>query len=61
MSTLLFILGVLLTGGWCLGFFVYSAGSIIHTLLIMAVIVILLRVIIGKRPARIPAESSEAG
>lgn len=51
MSTLLSILAILSTGGWCLGYFVYSAGSIIHTLLIIAIIIILLRIIIGKKPS----------
>ncbi|WP_317614724.1 lmo0937 family membrane protein [Flavobacterium sinopsychrotolerans] len=32
---------------WALGFFVYSLGSMIHVLLIIAVIAVLLRVIRG--------------
>jgi uncharacterized protein DUF5670 len=50
MSTLLFVLSIILTVGWLLGFFVFSAGSIIHTLLMMAIIAILLRIIHGKKP-----------
>jgi hypothetical protein len=33
---------------WALGFFVYNAGSIIHVLLVIAVIAILFRLIKGK-------------
>ncbi|MFC4815642.1 MULTISPECIES: lmo0937 family membrane protein [unclassified Flavobacterium] len=33
---------------WALGFFVYSAGNLIHFLLVIAVIAILLRLIKGK-------------
>jgi hypothetical protein len=50
MSTLLYILSFILILGWLLGYFVYSAGSVIHTLLIMAVITILLCIIRGKSP-----------
>jgi len=50
MSTLLYILTFILVIGWLLGYFVYSAGSIIHTLLIMAIITILLSIIRGKNP-----------
>jgi hypothetical protein len=35
--------------GWAIGFFAYSAGSIIHILLVIAIIVILLNIIQGRR------------
>ena len=49
MGNLLYIVAVILIIGWALGFFVYSAGSIIHLLLVIAVIAILLRVISGRK------------
>ncbi|MER3498695.1 MAG: lmo0937 family membrane protein [Chitinophagaceae bacterium] len=45
MSSLLYIIAVLLIIGWVLGFFVFSAGGIIHVLLVLAVIAILVRLI----------------
>ncbi|RAJ01621.1 hypothetical protein LX64_03838 [Chitinophaga skermanii] len=45
MSSLLYILAVILIIGWALGFFVYSAGALIHALLVIALIAILLNVI----------------
>jgi Family of unknown function (DUF5670) len=50
MSSLLYLIAVLLIIGWILGFFVFSAGGIIHILLVLAVIAILIRVIGGSRP-----------
>ncbi|MFT5713758.1 MAG: hypothetical protein ACI9WT_000296 [Flavobacterium sp.] len=49
MSNLLYTLAVILIIFWAIGFFAYSAGGIIHILLIIAVIAILLRLIQGKR------------
>ena len=48
MQNLLYLVAVLLVIFWALGFFVYSAGSLIHILLVIAVIAILLRLIRGK-------------
>jgi hypothetical protein len=50
MSSLLYIIAVILIIGWILGFFVFSAGSIIHVLLVLAVIAILIRLIGGRNP-----------
>lgn len=50
MSNLLYILAVILIISWAIGFFAYSAGGLIHILLVIAVIAILLRVISGKQP-----------
>lgn len=47
MQNLLYIAAVVLVILWALGFFVYSAGGIIHILLVIALIAILLRVIKG--------------
>jgi len=49
MNNLLYIVAVILIIGWLLGYFAFHAGGIIHVLLVMAVIVILLRVIQGKK------------
>ncbi|HEY4326295.1 MAG TPA: lmo0937 family membrane protein [Mucilaginibacter sp.] len=45
MGNLLYIIAVILIIGWALGFFFYSAGGIIHVLLVIAVIAIILGVI----------------
>jgi len=49
MGNLLYIIAVILIIGWAIGFFAYSAGSIIHALLVIAIIVIILRVIQGRK------------
>ncbi|CAC9976787.1 lmo0937 family membrane protein [Flavobacterium sp. WLB] len=48
MSNLLYTVAVILIILWALGFFVYSFGSIIHILLVIAIIAILLRLIKGR-------------
>ena len=46
MRSLLYIIAVILVIGWILGFFVYpTGGSIIHVLLVIAIIALLLGVI----------------
>ena len=50
MSNLLYIVAVILVIAWAIGFFAYSAGGIIHILLVIALIAILLRLISGKKP-----------
>jgi hypothetical protein len=50
MGNLLYVIAVILIIGWVLGFFVYSAGNLIHILLVLALVAILLRVISGNRP-----------
>lgn len=49
MRSLMYLIAVILVIGWGLGFFIYSAGAIIHILLVMAVIAILLRLIKGEK------------
>lgn len=46
---MLYLIAVILIIGWLLGFFVYSAGALIHVLLVIAIIAILLRLIRGDR------------
>lgn len=47
MRSLLYIIAVILIIGWVLGFFVYTAGGLIHILLVLAVISILISLIRG--------------
>jgi hypothetical protein len=49
MGNLLYIIAVLLVIGWLIGFIGYSAGGLIHILLVIAVIAILIQVISGRR------------
>ncbi len=49
MSNLLYAIAVILLIAWALGFFVYSVGSLIHILLVIALIAIVFRVIRGER------------
>jgi len=49
MRSLLYIIAVILIIGWILGAFVYSAGSIIHILLVLAIVSLLLGFIRGGR------------
>lgn len=45
MRNILYLVAVVLVIGWALGFFVYSAGSLIHILLVIAIIAILFKII----------------
>lgn len=49
MGNLLYLIAVILIIGWLLGVFVYSVGSLIHVLLVIAIIAIILQVIRGRR------------
>ncbi len=49
MGNLLYLIAVVLIILWALGFFMYSASSIIHILLVIAIVAILFRVIRGDR------------
>lgn len=48
MQNLLYMIAVVLVILWALGYFIYSAGALIHLLLVIAVIAILLRIIRDK-------------
>ena len=50
MNSLLYIIAVILIIGWAIGFFAYSAGYMIHILLVLALVAILLNVIRGRTP-----------
>ncbi|MBS1612817.1 MAG: lmo0937 family membrane protein [Bacteroidetes bacterium] len=45
MRSILYIIALVLVIGWVVGFFAYSAGGIIHILLVLAIISILIGVI----------------
>lgn len=47
---MLYLIAIILIIGWLLGFFVFSAGGLIHVLLVIAIIAILLRLIQGRNP-----------
>jgi Family of unknown function (DUF5670) len=49
MGNLLYIIAVILLIAWAIGFIGYSAGGIIHVLLVIAVIAVLFRIIQGKK------------
>ncbi len=48
MSNLLYLIAVILIIAWAIGFFALHVGSLIHILLVIAVIAVLLRLIRGK-------------
>jgi len=47
---MLYLIAIILLIGWVLGFFVFSAGQLIHILLVIAIIAIILRLIRGRDP-----------
>lgn len=49
MGNLLYIIAVILIIGWLVGFIGYSAGGLIHVLLVIAVIAVLIQIIQGRR------------
>ncbi len=49
MSNLLYVVAVVLVIAWAIGFLGYHVGSLIHILLVIAVIAVVLRIIQGKQ------------
>lgn len=49
MGNLLYVIAVILIIGWAIGFIGFHAGGIIHLLLVIALIVVVLRVISGRK------------
>ncbi len=49
MGNLLYIIAVILIIAWAIGFIGYSAGGIIHVLLVIAVIAIVIKLLQGRR------------
>lgn len=52
MKDLVWLIVVILLIGWGVGFFgfAHAVGSLIHILLVIAIIVVLYRIITGRRP-----------
>jgi len=50
MGNILYIIAVILVIAWLIGFLGFQAGAFIHFLLVIAIIVVLLRVIQGRKP-----------
>lgn len=50
MGNLLYLIAIVLIILWAVGYFAFSAGGIIHVLLVIALISIILRIIRGDRP-----------
>jgi hypothetical protein len=48
MGSLLYVIAVILLIAWAIGFFAYSAGGIIHILLVIAIIAVIFRLIQGR-------------
>ncbi|WP_163377555.1 lmo0937 family membrane protein [Cyclobacterium sp. SYSU L10401] len=48
MSSLLYLIAIILVIAWIFGAFVYSVGGLIHILLVLAVIAVLFRLIGGR-------------
>ncbi|MEP7257448.1 MAG: lmo0937 family membrane protein [Flavitalea sp.] len=48
MGNLLYLIAVILVIAWAIGFIGYSAGGLIHILLVIAVIAVVLRLIRGS-------------
>jgi hypothetical protein len=49
MGNLLYVLAVLLIIGWAIGFFGYHAGGLIHTLLVIGLVVLVVKLIQGRK------------
>lgn len=49
IRSILYVVAVLLVIGWALGLFVYNLGSIIHILLVLAIISIIISFIGGRK------------
>lgn len=50
MNNLLYIVAVVFIVLWAVGFFGYNAGKLIHVLIVIAIVMVLLRIISGRRP-----------
>lgn len=49
MNNLLYTIAVILVVLWAIGYFAYGASSLIHFLLVIAVIAVLFRIIQGRK------------
>ena len=49
MGNLLYVVAVILIIGWAIGFFGYAAGGMIHILLVIGLIVLIVRLVQGRK------------
>ena len=49
MSNLLYLVAVILIIGWVVGYFGFNLGGIVHLLLVVALVMIVARLIQGKK------------
>lgn len=49
MGNLLYIIAVILIIAWAIGYIGFSSGGLIHILLVIAVIVIIIKLLQGKK------------
>lgn len=49
MSSILYVIAVILLIGWLIGVFAYSAGGLIHALLVIAIIAIVYNLVTGRK------------
>lgn len=49
MTNIAYVIVLVLLISWALGFFVYGFGEFVHLLLIIAIIVIIFKIIRGKK------------
>ena len=49
MGNLLYIIALILIVGWLVGYFGFQIGGIFHVLLVIAVIIVLLKLIQGRK------------
>ena len=49
MGNLLYVIAVILIIGWAIGFFGYAAGGLIHILLVIGLIVLVVRLVQGRK------------
>lgn len=52
MGNILYVIAVILIVVWAIGFFAYSLGSVIHILLVLALISFLIRILNKNRRMR---------
>jgi hypothetical protein len=50
MGNILYFIAVILVISWLIGIIGYGAGGLIHILLVIAIVVVLLRIIQGRKP-----------
>ncbi|MCK9321934.1 MAG: lmo0937 family membrane protein [Bacteroidales bacterium] len=53
MNNLLYLVAIILVILWAIGYYVYSASSLIHILLVIAIITVSLRLIRGRNRTKI--------